>query len=63
MRKVFNNLAVLMATLHASGANLNIAQAAGVELPKVKKPRFVAGDHFYNHLSFKRVNGKWRVKR
>lgn len=27
------------------------------------KPRFVQGDKFYNFLSRKRVNGKWRVKK
>lgn len=27
------------------------------------KPRFVAGDHFYNYMRFKRVKGKWRVKK
>jgi len=27
------------------------------------KARFIPGDHFYNYLSRKRVNGKWRVKK
>lgn len=27
------------------------------------KARYVPGDHFYKNLSWKRVNGKWRVKR
>jgi hypothetical protein len=27
------------------------------------KQRFVFGDHFYMNLNYKRVNGKWRVKR
>jgi hypothetical protein len=63
MRKQFNKVATLLATMSASGANLQTAMEAGVEMPKQSKPRFVAGDHFYNHLSFKRVNGKWRVKR
>jgi hypothetical protein len=33
-------------------------------LPKGRKKRAnVAGDKFYNGLSRKRVNGKWRVKK
>jgi len=27
------------------------------------KARFIPGDKFYNYLRFKRVGGKWRVKR
>lgn len=27
------------------------------------KPRFLPGDKFYNYMRYKRVNGKWRVKR
>lgn len=27
------------------------------------KPRFVAGDKFYNYMRYKRVDGKWRVKK
>lgn len=60
MKKIFNKFLAMMGMMSALGISPDAAEAAGIKVPK---PRFVAGDQFYKHLQFKRVNGKWRVKR
>jgi len=60
MKKVFNMFRAIAAMLGASGVSHEEAKAAGI---KVSKPRFNAGDRFYQHLTFKRIGGKWKVKR
>lgn len=60
MKKIFNKFLAMMAAMSAFSIKPEAAEAAGI---KISKPRFVAGDHFYKQLSFKRVNGKWKVKR
>lgn len=60
MKKVFNKFLAMMGMMSALGIKPEVAEAAGVKIPK---PRFVAGDHFYKQLQYKRVNGKWKVKR
>jgi len=59
MRRSFNRA---MMTINAI-----LAQTGGIdpetgEKRKLIKQRFVAGDHFYQGLPFKRVKGKWCVK-
>jgi hypothetical protein len=65
MRKIFSKFLALLPMLSFLSGN---ATSEKKGLPSVKaaaesNPRFVAGDHFYKHLSFKRVKGKWRVKK
>lgn len=60
MKKIFNKFLSMMGMLSALGMKPETAEAAGIKIPR---PRFVAGDQFYKHLQFKRINGKWRVKR
>jgi hypothetical protein len=60
MKKLFNKFLTMMGMMNALGIKPEVAEAAGMKLPK---PRFVAGDHFYKQLQFKRVKGKWRCKR
>lgn len=48
------------AILEAAGITPRQARDAGF---KVALPRFVKGDHFYMGISYKRVNGKWKVKK
>jgi len=59
MRRSFNKMAMLSAVLAATGG---IDPSTG-EQRAAPKARFVAGDHFYNGLRYKRVNGKWKVKK
>ena len=46
--------------LDKAGVSVDEARDAGY---KVTLPRFVAGDHFYKQLPYKRRKGKWRVKK
>lgn len=60
MRRSFNKaMAIVNAILAQTGG---IDPATG-EKRKPIKDRFVAGDHFYLGLPYKRIDGKWRVKR
>lgn len=58
--KIFNDFFKMTGLLKAFGLNPSEAKAAGINIPK---PHYVKGDHFYQYLSFKRIKGKWRVKR
>jgi hypothetical protein len=60
MKKAFNKFMQMMGMLSAAGISPEAAKAAGI---KIARPRFVAGDRFYQHLQYKRVNGKWKVRK
>lgn len=59
MRRSFNKLAMLSAILGLTGG---IDPNTG-EVKTPPKQRFQAGDQFYLGLQYKRIDGKWRVKR
>lgn len=61
MRGVLRTLSILSAMFTPQFMRGTKINAKGEEVDV--KPRFVAGDKFYNHLRFKRVNGKWKCKK
>jgi hypothetical protein len=58
MRRAYNRLAVLSALM-------NIGVTTDLKTGKKINPKkgFVFGDQFYNAIPYKRIDGKWRVKR
>ena len=61
MRGVLRTLSILSAMFTPQFMRGTKVNAKGEKVDV--KPRFVAGDKFYNHISFKRVKGKWKGKR
>lgn len=60
MRRSFNKaMSIINAILATTGG---VDPKTGEHKDPIKD-RFVAGDHFYNGLTHKRVKGKWRVRR
>lgn len=61
-----SNLRTLLAQLKLMAA-MNFSEMPQLEdtLKGIKVPseRFMAGDQFYNNLRYKRVNGKWKVRK
>ena len=60
--KPVNEVEIAIAAAAAAGININPDAPVGQGEKKIKA-RFVRGQRFYQFLPFKRVLGKWRVKK